>query len=87
MEINIRSFYLEMALDRFEYMKISLKVFPKHVIDQYNLDQHTKNRFVYLEIRQTIYGLPQVGALANKLLRKRLAPASDYECAYTTPGL
>eukprot|EP00956_Cyclotella_meneghiniana_P031758 scaffold84459_cov26-Cyclotella_meneghiniana.AAC.1 len=33
-----------------------------------------------------MYGLPQAGALANKLLRERLAPAGYYEVAHT-PGL
>ena len=48
--------------------------------------RHVKNGFVYLEIRKAIYGLPQAGILANKLLRQRLRPAGDYEVAHT-PGL
>ena len=39
---------------------------------------------MYLEIRQVIYGLPQADALANKLLRKRLAPAGCYRYAHMT---
>ena len=39
-----------------------------------------------MEIRKAIYGLPQAGALANKLLKKRLAPAGYYEMPHT-PGL
>ena len=39
-----------------------------------------------MEIRKAIYGLPQAGVLANKLLKKRLAPAGYYEMPYT-PGL
>ena len=32
-----------------------------------------------MEIRNAIYGLPQAGVLANKLLKKRLAPAGYYK--------
>ena len=48
--------------------------------------EHEKGGFIYLKIRKAIYGLPQAGILANKLLRKRLAPAGYYEVAHT-PGL
>ena len=54
MGINIKSFYLEMPLDHFEYMKIPPSVFPQHFIDHYNLAEHAKNVFVHLEIRQAI---------------------------------
>ena len=39
-----------------------------------------------MEIRKAIYGLPQAGILANKLLRSRLSMDSYYEVAHT-PGL
>ena len=86
MVIDIKIFYLEIPLDRFEYTRIPLYVFPQHIIDQYNLDRHAKYGFVYLEIRQAIYDVPQAGDLANKLLRKCLPPVGYYECVYT-PGL
>jgi hypothetical protein len=44
------------------------------------------NGFVYLEMRRAVWGLPQAGILANKLLRKRLRPHGYYKCA-NTPGL
>ena len=77
--LDIKNFYLGTPLDRYEYMKMPLAVFPKHTVDQYNLKTHALKGFVYLEIRKGIYGLPQAGILANKLLRKRLAPAGYYE--------
>ena len=86
MGIDIKSFYLETPLDRFEYMRMPLSLFPQHTIDQYDLARKAKNGYVFWEIRKAIYGLPQAGALANKLLRKRLAPAGYMECAHT-PGL
>ena len=39
-----------------------------------------------MEIRKAIYGLLQAGVLANKLLKKRLAPAGHYDMPHT-PGL
>ena len=39
-----------------------------------------------MEIRKAIYGLLQVGILANKLLKKRLKPKGYFEVAHT-PGL
>ena len=86
MGIDVKSFYLCTPLDRFEYTKMPLSIFPQHTRDQYEMDNKAVNGFVYLEIRKAIYGLPQAGILANKLLRKRLAPHGYYEVAHT-PGL
>jgi hypothetical protein len=61
-------------------MKIPLTLFPEWVKKQYNLDVHARDGFVFLEIRQTVWGLPQAGISANKLLRKRLAPHECYKC-------
>ena len=86
MGIDIKNFFPTAPLDRYEYMKMPLKVFPQHTIEQYDLINKAKNGFVYLEIRRAIYGLPCSGALANKLLRERLDPAGYYEVPHT-PGL
>eukprot|EP00804_Cyclotella_cryptica_P024159 CCRYP_015591-RA/>CCRYP_015591-RA protein AED:0.25 eAED:0.16 QI:0/0/0/1/1/1/2/0/716 len=86
MGLDLKRFYLTAMLDRPEYMKMPLTLFPDHIRVQYNLDEHAINGFVYLELRGAIYGLPQEGALANKLLRKRLTPHRYYEVAHT-PGL
>jgi len=81
--LDIKNFYLGTPMDRFEYMKMPLDIFPPTTVEQYNLMEHTHNGFVYLEIRKAIYGLPQAGILANKLLRQRLRPAGYYEVAHT----
>ena len=54
MGIDIKSFYLTAPLDRYEYMKMPLAVFPQHVRDQYDLETHAKNGYVFLEIRKAI---------------------------------
>ena len=86
MGIDIKSFYLETPLDRYEYMRMPLDIFPPHIVEQYNLEERAKNGQVYLEIRQAIYGLPQAGILANKLPWERLEPFGYYKVAHT-PGL
>ena len=55
-------------------MRMSMKLFPEHIIQQYNLRKHEKNGYVYIEIRKAIYGLPQSGRLANKQLTEFLEP-------------
>ncbi len=84
--LDIKNFYLTAPLDRFEYMKMPFSLFPSWTRKQYNLDTHAKNGFVYLEMHRAVWGLPQAGILANKLLRKRLLPHGHYECTHT-PGL
>ena len=84
--LDIKNFYLTVPLDRFEYMKMPLALFPSWTKEQYNFDKLAKNEFVYLEMRRAVWGLPQAGILANKLLRKRLLPHGYYECKHT-PGL
>ena len=77
---------LNASLGRFEYMKFPVGIFPQHAIDQYNLMGHVHNGFIYVEIRQAIYGLPQAGILLNKLFKKRLKPEGYCKVAHI-PGL
>ncbi len=70
---NIKNMYLDTLLNQYEYMKNGL------------LDK-VLNDYVYREIRKGVYGLPQAGILANKLLKKRLAKHGYYEQPHT-PGL
>ena len=50
------------------------------------MEKKTKNGYVYVEIRRSIYGLPQAGKLANTPLKEHLAPYGYFEVAHT-PGL
>jgi hypothetical protein len=85
---DISNMYLHTPLDPddYEYMRIPFDILPQHTIDQYDLERKQKGGFVYVEMRRAVYGLPQAGALANKLLKERLAPAGYYEVRHT-PGL
>ena len=61
--IDIKNFYFGTPLDIFEYMQIPLTMFPDHVAQQYQLWGKEKNGFIYVKIRNAIYGLPQAGVL------------------------
>ena len=84
--LNIKKNYLTAALEYFEYMKMPLSLFPKWIVKQCNLTTHAKDGWVHLEMRRTVWGLPQAGILANKHLRRKLAPFGYYKCV-NTPGL
>jgi hypothetical protein len=62
------------ALEYYEYMKMPLSLFPQWIIAQYDLKTHAKDGWVHLEMRHAVWGLPQAGILANKRLRRKLAP-------------
>ena len=65
-------------------MPISLS--PPDIIKHYQLHNKVLKDYVYKEIRKGMYGLPQAGILANKLLKKRLAKHGYFEQPHT-PGL
>ena len=74
-QVHVRGhtfFYSCTPLDRYEYMKLPLFVFPEHIKRKYNLETKAKNGFVYVKIRRSIYGLPQAGVLANTFLKELL---------------
>ena len=70
---DVKNFYLETPMDRYEYMRMPLKLIPDEIIDLYQLRDKAKGEYVYMEIQKGMYGLPQAGILANTLLRERLA--------------
>jgi hypothetical protein len=71
--IDIKNFYLNTPLGRFEYMVINLSSLPQETIDKYDLIELAQDGKVYTEIQKCMYGLPQAGILANKLLQRNLA--------------
>ena len=83
---DVKNFYLGTPMSRYEYIKIPISIIPEEIIAEYNLRSIAHNGFVYWEIRKGMYGLPQAGILANKLLQERLEPHGYYPCRHT-PGL
>ena len=55
-------------------------------MDLHNLYDKVKGGYIYMEIQMGMYGLPQSGILANKLLKERLAEHGYFELTHT-PGL
>ena len=69
MTIDIKDFYLNTPMKRFEYMRLKMKELPQDFIDEYNLqDKATPDGYVHLEIRKGMYGLPHAGIIAQELL-------------------
>jgi hypothetical protein len=78
--------YLKTPLNHFEYMRMPISLFPTDIIDHYQPNNKVLKDYVYMEIRKGMYGLPQAGILANKLLKKRLTKYGYLEQPHT-PGL
>jgi hypothetical protein len=84
--LNIKNLHLTVKLEYFEYMKMPLLLFPSWTIKQYNLTDLAINGWVHIKVRRAVWGLAQAGILANKRLRRKLAPFGYVECE-NTPGL
>ena len=84
--IDIKDFYLNTPMSYCKYMQLKLSNLPNDFIKQYNIaSKVTKDGYVYVEIRQGMYGLPQSGLLAQQLLEKHLN-AEGYHQSELTPG-
>ncbi len=69
MTVDIKFFYLNTPLKRYEYLKLKLGDLPEDVIKHYDLrSKATPEGFVYVEVRKGMYVLPQAGLLAQELL-------------------
>jgi hypothetical protein len=72
--INLENFYLNTPLPNYKYMRLCLDIIPEEIVLAYNLHDIVKpDGWVYIEIRKGMYGLPQVGILANILLEQQLS--------------
>ena len=66
MTMDIKDFYLNTPMARYEYMRLKLSNMPDDVIEHSNLQAiATANGFVYCKIRKGMYGLPQAGIIAR----------------------
>ncbi len=80
---DVKNFYLGTPMNRYEYMKMPIALIPEHILQQYELLAKAKHGYIYMEIRQGLWGLPQAGILANKLLKKRLKLHGYYKVSDT----
>lgn len=83
---DIKDFYLNNPMSRFEYMKIPVKCIPDKMMKLYNLEPLIHNGGVYVEIRKGMYGLPAAGRIASDKLIPILNAAGFHQ-SDQTPGL
>jgi len=87
MTMDIANFYLMTPLKRPEYVKIKLSDIPEKIIVKYKLhDLANADGSVYIESNRGMYGLPQLGLIANELLEERLNK-HGYQQSKLVPGL
>ena len=87
MTMDIKDFYLNTPMARYEYMQLRLADMPKDVIAHYKLNKiATPEGYIYCKIQKGMYGLPQAGIIAQQLLKERLQ-MDGYRQSKTTPGL
>ncbi len=87
MTLDVTNFYLNTPMVRYEYVRIKIDDIPDEIIVEYNLrDKVSNDGHIYVEIQKGMYGLPQVGILAQELLEKRLNK-HGYSQSKAVPGL
>jgi hypothetical protein len=83
MVIDIKNFYLNTPLWRYEYMVINLASLPQETIEKYDLNELAQDGKVYIEIQKGMYWFPQAVILANELLQRNLAKDGYRPTAHT----
>jgi hypothetical protein len=87
MTMDISNFYLNSPLPRPEYIRINISDITEEIINEYNLrEKATEAGHVYNEANKGMYGIPQAGLIANKLLEKRLNKHGYWQ-SRIVPGL
>ena len=81
-----KNFYLNTPMAQYEYMRLTINIIPQEIINEYHLMTKVKNGFIFCEILQGMYILPQAVMIANKLLVEWLAN-HGYRTCELTPGL
>ena len=71
--LDIKNFYYNTPMGRYEYMNIILSILPEEIIAQYNLLQLASNGWVYLDICKGMPGLKQAGPITNDQIKILLA--------------
>ncbi len=66
--IDLKNFYLDTPMPEPEYVCIKIPDIPQELIKEYKLVGRDHDGWIYFEIRQGCYDLPQPGILANNLL-------------------
>jgi hypothetical protein len=85
--LDIKDFYLNTPMKRYEYMCIKITDIPEEIIKEYKMHEIvTEDGYVYCKIRKGMYGLPQAGIIAQELLQEHLTKVG-YHQSKIIPGL
>ena len=84
MTIDIDDFFLLSTLPRAKCTRIPVPKLPDDICEEFQLDQYIYNGFELFKVTKGMYGLPQVGYLAQKELFDYLANF-DYFPSTTGP--
>jgi hypothetical protein len=69
MSLDVKNFYLNTQMTRYEYFQIKINDVLGEIIKQYNLrEKMDKDGYLHIEVQKGMYGLPQAGNLAQELL-------------------
>ncbi len=84
---DIKAVYLNMPMERPEYMQMKLSNLSQEFANSYDLAKIAEdNGYVYIKVQTGMYSLPQVSILAYRLLEQRLNE-HGYQQSQVTPGL
>ena len=87
MTLDIINFYLMTPLKCTEYIRMNINDLPEEIINEYKLREKVNRQgMVCIKVTKGMYGLPQVGLLANKLLEQRLNKHGYFQ-SKLVPGL
>jgi hypothetical protein len=70
MTIDIKDFYLNTPMESPEFMQLS--DISNNIIELYKLRDNAHDGYVFVHIQKGMYGLTQVGIIAQQLLEQRL---------------
>ena len=72
--MDVKDFYLNNQMDRYEYIMIQLSMIPQEFVEKYNIAENSHNGYIYARVTNGMYGLPQSVRIAHDALVKRLEP-------------
>ena len=85
--LDVKDFYLNTPMKRYEYMRIKIADIPEEIIEHYKLHEIvTDDGYIYCKIQKGMCGLPQAGIIAQELLKEQLTKVG-YHQSKIIPGL
>ena len=70
--MNVKYFYLNINMDRVEYINIQTSMIPQAFADKYNLKGKAHNGYIFAWVTKGLYELPQAGRISYDALVQHL---------------